>query len=90
MGGQKGHKKQPVIKFQKKDNKEVNKGVIILNLVFSLSLAVSYIASVIGVMIYNLNETKVFKLGLGFNLIVLITYLIVSRVFIKKYGVNKK
>lgn len=87
---QRRDKNSKLIKITKKDNKKVKKGIIVINLLFAIAIAISYLVATVATMIYHCNADKVIKIGVGIDAVIVIIYVIAIKVFIKKNGVNKE
>lgn len=83
-------KNNRLIRITKKDDKKVNKGIIVINLLFALAIAISYLVATVATMVYHCNADKVIKIGVGIDTVIVIIYIIAIKVFIKKHGVNKE
>lgn len=83
-------KNNRLIRITKKDDKKVNKGIIVINLLFALAIAISYLVATVATMVYHCNADKVIKIGVGIDAVIVIIYVIAIKVFIKKHGVNKE
>lgn len=83
-------KNNRLIRITKKDDKKVNKGIIVINLLFALAIAISYLVATVATMVYHCNADKVIKIGVGIDAVIVIIYIIAIKVFIKKHGVNKE
>ena len=83
-------KNSRLIRITKKDDKKVNKGIIVINLLFALAIAISYLVATVATMVYHCNADKVIKIGVGIDAVIVIIYIIAIKVFIKKHGVNKE